>query len=114
MKLITKKIYQQLRKNNELFISNGDDGTKLKPVVKLFTPDAQATWLLLSIDENNIAFGLCDLGMGYPELGYISLDELQKVRGRLGLPVERDMHFYADKTLEQYARLAQIQGKITT
>ena len=24
-------------------------------------------------------FGLCDLGMGFPELGYVSLDEIRTV-----------------------------------
>lgn len=40
------------------------------PVVKLFTPDAGATWLLTELDpdDHDIAFGLCDLGLGYPEL----------------------------------------------
>lgn len=36
------------------------------PVVKLFTPDGGATWLLTELDPDDpdIAFGLCDLGMG--------------------------------------------------
>lgn len=40
-------------------------------VVKLFTPDAGATWLLSEIDleDPDIAFTLCDLGMGFAELG---------------------------------------------
>ena len=39
--------------------------------MKLFTPDANATWLLTELDpvEPDRAFGLCDLGLGYPELG---------------------------------------------
>jgi Protein of unknown function (DUF2958) len=34
------------------------------PVVKLFTPDASATWLLTELDPDNpiLAFGLCCLG----------------------------------------------------
>jgi hypothetical protein len=51
----------------------------------------------------DIAFGLCDLGMGCPELGNVSLSELAEVRGGLGLPVERDPHFRARKTLSAYA-----------
>jgi len=78
-----------------------------RPVVKLFTPDAAATWLLTEIDpdEPDIAFGLCDLGMGFPELGSVSLSEIAAVRGRLGLRVERDLHFEA--TLSVYARAAR-------
>ncbi len=76
-----------------------------KPVVKLFTPDANCTWLLTEIDPDapDIAFGLCDLGMGYPELGTVNISELIQLRGRLGLPVECDVGFKADKTLSQYA-----------
>ena len=41
------------------------------PVVKLFTPDVNATWLLTELDpeDPDISFGLCDLGVGCPELG---------------------------------------------
>jgi hypothetical protein len=41
--------------------------------------------------------------MGEPELGYVFLAELRTVRGKLGLPVERDEHFEADRTLSAYA-----------
>jgi Protein of unknown function (DUF2958) len=53
------------------------------------------------------AFGLCDLGMGGPELGYVSLVELAGVRGKLGLPIERDLHFEADKSISAYAEEAR-------
>lgn len=84
------------------------------PVVKLFTPDAGATWLLTEMDpdDHDHAFGLCDLGLGYPELGWVSLAELAIVRGRLGLPVERDLHFTAQKRLSAYAREARLAGRI--
>ena len=84
------------------------------PVVKLFTPDAGATWLLSEIDpdDHDHAFGLCDLGLGPPELGWVSLQELATVRGRLGLPVERDLHFRAEKRLSAYARDARLAGRI--
>ena len=85
------------------------------PVVKLFTPDAGCTWLLSEIDpeDSDIAFGLCDLGMGCPELGLVRISELESVRGRLGLPVERDLHFTPRRTLSDYARDARQQGSIT-
>lgn len=84
------------------------------PVVKLFTPDAGATWLLTEIDpdDHDHAFGLCDLGLGFPELGWVSLAEVTTVRGRLGLPVERDLHFEAQKRLSAYAREARVAGRI--
>ena len=58
------------------------------PLLKLFTPDGAATWLISEADADNpdLLFGLCDLGLGFPELGYVSLAEISSVRGRLGLP----------------------------
>lgn len=84
------------------------------PVVKLFTPDAGATWLLTEMDpdEHDHVFGLADLGLGMPELGWTSLSELASVRGRLGLPVERDLYFHAEKRLSTYARDARLAGRV--
>src|SRR3954447_26466200 len=55
------------------------------PVVKLFTPDAAATWLLTEIDaaDPNRAFGLCDPGLGSPELGFVILSTKRRYPGRL-------------------------------
>ncbi|MDX8498931.1 DUF2958 domain-containing protein [Mesorhizobium sp. VK4C] len=84
------------------------------PVVKLFTPDAGATWLLTEMDPDDpdVAFGLCDLGLGCPEMGNVSLSELSVLRGPLGLTVERDLHFEADKPLSVFAGEARRLGRI--
>jgi hypothetical protein len=39
--------------------------------MKLFTPDAAATWLISEVDPDDPdrLFGLCDLWLGFPELG---------------------------------------------
>jgi len=102
-----------------LLLTNGRESLQTPdfvpaPVVKLFTPDAGATWLLTEIDpdDNDHAFGLCDLGLGAPELGWVSLQELMTVRGRLGLQVERDLHFRAEKRLSAYARDARLAGRV--
>jgi hypothetical protein len=47
-------------------------------------------------------------------LGYVSLIELQSVRGKLGLPVERDPHFEANKAISAYADEARASGHIVT
>ncbi|MET3514974.1 hypothetical protein ABIC63_002757 [Pseudacidovorax sp. 1753] len=84
------------------------------PVVKLFTPDAGATWLLTEIDPDDVdrAFGLCDLGWGCPELGWVSLRELGALRGPLGLPVERDLGFHPTRSITAYADEARRAGRI--
>jgi hypothetical protein len=118
MTLITKAQTEQLLANDiaqRAAIDRQDRALDFKPVVKLFTPDAQCTWLLTEIDEGtDLAFGLCDLGLGCPELDYVSLIELRTVRGKLGLPVERDLHFEVDKPISAYADEARILGHIVT
>jgi hypothetical protein len=84
------------------------------PVVKLFTPDAGATWLLTKIDpdDHDHAFGLCDPGLGIPEIGWVSLEELTALRGRLGLPIERDLSFRAEKRLSAYDAGFRVFGSV--
>ena len=117
MNLLTTAQREQLLANGRAqrqAVDAGEDAIDFNPVVKLFTPDAGCTWLLTEIDpdDTDCAFGLCDLGLGFPELGYVSLGELQSVRGKLGLPIERDRSFDADKTLSAYAEEARSAGRI--
>ena len=103
MKLITKAQHAKLLANGlETVATSG--AVDHVPVVKLFTPDADCTWLLTEItpDDRDVAFGLCDLGLGFPELGYVSLSEIAAVRGALGLPVERDRGFVGSKPVSEY------------
>jgi hypothetical protein len=110
MELITANQRARLLANGRARTRRGDHDPV--PVVKLFTPDAGATWLLTEIDPANqdLAFGLCDLGVGTPELGNVSLSELARLRGKLGLPVERDLHFRGDKPISRYAAEARRAG----
>ena len=112
MKLLTKAETKRLIQNGER--TQADPDHDPKPVVKLFTPDAAATWLLTEIDPDrrDYALGLCDLGLGCPELGWVSLAELRQVRGKFGLPIERDLHFKADKPISAYADEARIKRRI--
>lgn len=45
-------------------------------------------------------------------IGSVCLSELAQIRGLLGLPVERDIHWQARKTLIEYAREAWNAGRI--
>lgn len=111
-RLITDEQRAQLLANGRQSIENTDFDPQ--PVVKLFTPDASVTWLLTEIDpdDEDRAHGLCDLGLGFPELGWVSLSELEALRGPLRLPVERDLYFRAGKPISAYAREARIAGRI--
>jgi hypothetical protein len=89
MMLLTKAQREQLLDNGrrQAAVKGTSDEIDFRPVVKLFNPIGAATWLLTEIDpdDETVAWGLCDLGMGFPEFGTVSLDELAAYRGRFGL-----------------------------
>ena len=113
MKLLTKAIRDKLIANHEIN-ANNVNSTDFYPVVKLFSPYSRATWLLTELDPTtNVAFGLCDLGMGHPELGDVSIDELEgSVTKWGGKFVERDMYWDAEKPLSVYASEARTRGAV--
>ena len=120
MKIITKAIEAKLRRNSADFqdgesvfdrrrrIAGGDH----TPVLKLFTPWANCTWLITEMDEDDRLFGLCDLGMQSPEIGYVMLAELKAVTGPGGLKIERDRWFKGSKPISEYAADARQAGHI--
>ena len=96
MKLLTQEIRKKLP---DLYAQDGKGGDAIV-FLKLFTPDNSWTWMATEFDGEDTFFGLVD-GLER-ELGYFSLAELQKVRGPLGLPVERDL-YWKPKTLKEIA-----------
>ena len=75
-------------------------------VVKLFCPWGAATWLLSELDpeDEDTAFGLCDLGFGCSALGSVDLSVLAAVRGPAGLTIKLNRHFKPTKSLTAHAR----------
>ena len=112
MKLVTKEIAERLLANGRC-TARGDE-QDFAPVVKFFNPCGAATWLITEMDPecNDILFGLCDLGFGFPELGSVSLSELQAIRLPLGLRIERDLHFITHWPLSVYTEAARMSGCI--
>jgi hypothetical protein len=114
MELLPQSILDQLAANgraNQTRIEACEDTIDFPPVVKLFTPDGGATWLLSETDpeDPDIAFGL-----DYPELGSVRLSVLKAHRGRLGIPIERDLQLKAEAPLSTYAERAREAGGIVT
>jgi len=112
MKLIPDDERDQLL-NNGAAAARGEEWDPL-PVAKLFTPDAHAAWLLTELDpaDSDTAYGLCDVGIGSPELGYVRISDLEAMRGPNGFPVTRDPHFVPRRTLSDYALRAKEDGSI--
>jgi len=116
MKLLTQAQRTKLLDNGrrQAAVRGTPDEIDFPPVVKLFNPCGAATWLLTEIDpeDENVAWGLCDLGMGFPEFGTVSLSELAEYRGRLGLGIERDRFFVARGPISAYIAAANEAGRI--
>lgn len=86
-----REVLPELRAGEEL-------GLAAQALIKFFTPDSSWTWYATEFNGDDIFFGLV---IGFePEFGYFSLSELESVRGPLGLPIERDLHF-KPKSLEE-------------
>jgi len=90
MKLLTKDILDKLP-------PLGSQSESADPVlwVKFFTPDAGWTWFVAEAQpeqDGDILFWGYVIGV-VGEWGSFRLSELQSVRGRLGLPIERDLYF---------------------
>lgn len=87
MKLLTKDIERRLP---ELRAQEHVED----PIVylKLFTPWSNWTWFITEYDPTDRLF----FGMVHgleSEMGYISRDEIEALRGPAGLTIERDLHF---------------------
>lgn len=99
MKLLTKKNLNDLRKQDPYDPSGPQRELKpeeTKVLVKFFTPDANWTWYAISASPDPETgdvqfFGLVQ-GLA-TEYGYFWLSELKKIKGPLGLNVERDKWF---------------------
>ena len=113
---ITQAEWEQLYKNGLIQAKVKGTSKELDPVpvVKLFYPASAATWLLTEVepDEPDIAWGLCDLGMGFPEFGTVSLQELAELKGFAGLRIERDRFFKAKAPISRYIEAARSAGQI--
>ena len=76
-----------------LYATDGKDPLVL---VKWFDPCGRWTYYVVEYDpEERLVFGFCrsPLGGDLDELGYASLDEIRATRNRMGLPMERDLHW---------------------
>ena len=103
MELLPKDIREELPELH----ANEELGLAAQALVKFFTPDSNWTWYGVEFNGDDIFFGFV---IGFePEFGYFSLSELESVRGPLGLPIERDLHF-EPKSLEELRNHYQDKG----
>ena len=84
-----KPAYRYIRQSDHLPVEPPE---KPMALVKLFDPTGSWTWFISSYDpKTRLAFGLVH---GFEiEYGDISMEELVEFRGRMGLPIERDLYW---------------------
>ena len=98
MELLTKEIRETFKKTG----SQDGKGAEATCIAKFFDPTGSWTWYATEFDGEDTFFGLVD---GFElEWGDFSLSELQSVKGRFGLGIERDRYFGMPK-LKDVARL---------
>ena len=98
MKLLTKQLEKR-------FKAIGSQENNLDPIVvaKFFNPVGIGTWYATEYNPTErIFFGYASLfGDSNDEWGYFSLDELQEVKGKFGLGIERDL-YCGEKPISQF------------
>lgn len=113
MKLLTKEVIELL-KGHGLYSGENVPPEKKQVLVKFFSPSGRYTFYVTEAnavlpDESEVPmeklngtepsdvlfFGFCvsPLGEDCDEWGYASLNELQSIRGKFGLGIERDIFF---------------------
>ena len=99
-----------LRANSKHCHQNGHDP---QPVVHLYLPGSSHQWLLTEIHtEDDVAFGLCDLGMGFPELGYVDLREVLAAAWSVDIEPRCNLAFRPVAPLSVYAEQARRAQRI--
>jgi len=92
-----KMMTKELGKKIPPLYSQDGKGDEAIVYAHYFNPYGVGEWWILEWDGKDEMFGYADLG--FPELGYISLSELENVSiGGMELPIERDLH-WREKTL---------------
>ncbi|NCC71199.1 DUF2958 domain-containing protein [bacterium] len=90
MKLLTQEILNK-------FAQTGSQENQKDPIIiaKFFNPVGPGTWYATEYNpEDKMFFGYVSIfNDDCDEWGYFSLTELESIKGRLGLGIERDLYF---------------------
>jgi hypothetical protein len=100
--------------NEDIRLYGNGDTTDFQPVVKwVDLLGTGSTWLITEVDPDEcLAFGLCDLGMGFPEMGSVSIDEINGVKFGANQRIVKADDWKASQSLTHYANDARVAGCI--
>lgn len=83
------------------------------PVIKFFNPLGSQTWLATELaEDDDVLWGLADLGFGCPEIGPWSLSELSSIRLPFGMGIEIDQNFSSGVPISVWATWSRRTGSI--
>lgn len=101
MKLTTKTLLRTIPK----LYSSDMMGRDKRVHFKIFDPCGSGTWYIIEgePEENDFRFFCLVTGLCEDELGYVMLSELESVRGKLGIGLERDLWFKSGTRLDAVA-----------
>ncbi len=90
MKLLSQELLKRFEE-----IGNQESIKDPIVVAKFFNPTGAGTWYATEYNpEDKTFFGYVSIfGDDCDEWGYFSLPELESIKGRLGLGIERDLYF---------------------
>ena len=89
MKLMTQEL---VSKFPPIYSNEEKDPKEILIIAKFFCPWNSWTWYATEYDPGTGRFFGFVRG-DFDELGYFALEELESVRGPLGLTIERDLYF---------------------
>lgn len=101
MKLFTKEIEAKAQEQ----YPKGSDLESQVIIAKFFNPTGAGSWFLMNQDPNDpdYLWGIVDLFE--VEMGSFSKSELENYKGRMGLGIERDLHFTEVNAKELWDKL---------
>jgi len=93
MKLLTKAIEKQIP---PMYSTDNIPLDEKTAVCKFFDPTGSYTWYVFEgerREDGDFEFFGYVTGCDYPEMTYFTLRQLEEIRGRWGLGIERDQSF---------------------
>lgn len=102
---------EQMDKLKQIGLSEEENENQV-PVVRLHIPGKEAYWLFSCIvsGTEQMAYGIFEIGLGSPELGYFDLSEIAELKFEGGLELENDLQFKGEHSLMKYADIAHLKA----
>lgn len=106
--LLTK---EQIEKLKQIGLSEKENEEQV-PLVMLHLANKDAYWLFSCIvsGTEQMAYGIFEIGLGSPELGYFDLRDIDDLKFTSGVAIENDLEFKGEHSLIKYAEIAHMKA----